>query len=78
MLEAKKESLTIETRDSKEKVTLFVPSRRKEDGTQVLLEELSTAVSKLKVGSFVRVQWRQGDVKRFIERVTGIEGEATR
>jgi len=78
VLEANKESLTIETRDSKEKVTLFVPSRRKEDGTQAFPEELSTAVSRLKVGSFVRVQWRQGDVKRFIERVTKIEGEAAR
>ncbi len=78
VLEANKESLTIETRDSKEKVTLFVPSRRKEDGTQVLYEELSIHVSRFKAGSIVRVQWRQGDVKRFIERVTEIEGGAAR
>ena len=78
VLEANRESLTIETRDSKEKVTLFVPSRRREDGTQALPEELSMMVSKLEVGSSVRVQWRQGDARRLIVRVAKIEGDSPR
>jgi len=78
VLAANKESLTMETRDGKKNVILYVPTRKKEDGTQALLEDLSMMVSKLEIGSSVRVQWRQGDVKRFIVRVSKIEGEASR
>jgi len=78
VLAANKESLTIETRDGKKNVILYVPTRRKEDGTQAPMEDLSMMVSKLEIGSSVRVQWRQGDVKRFIVRVSKIEGEASR
>ncbi len=73
VLEAGKQSLTIETRDGKEKVTLYVPSRRKDDGTRVLNEELSVHVSRFEVGSNVRVQWRQGDERRFIIMVSKLE-----
>ena len=73
VLKAGRESLTIKTRDSGEEVTLYVPVRRRDDGTNAPNEELSVHVSRLEPGSNVRVQWRQGDVRRLIVRVSKLE-----
>lgn len=73
VLEAGKKSLTIKTRDSREEVTLYVPLRKKEDGTSVPNEELSAHVASFKAGANVRVQWQQGEERRLIRRVTRIE-----
>jgi type II secretory pathway component GspD/PulD (secretin) len=73
VLEAGKRSLTIKTRDLGETVTLYVPLRKKEDGTSTPYEELSIHVASFKVGTPVKVQWRQGEDKRWIQRVTKIE-----
>jgi hypothetical protein len=72
VLEAGKQSLTIQTRDSGEKVTLYVPVRRRDDGTEAPNEELSAHVSSFEVGSNVRVQWRQVEGKHWIVRVSKI------
>jgi peptidoglycan hydrolase CwlO-like protein len=73
VLRAGRESLTIETRDSREKVTLYVPVRWRDDGTSALNEEMAVYISRLEPGSNVRVQWRQGDVRRLIVRVSKLE-----
>jgi rhodanese-related sulfurtransferase len=73
VLKAGRESLTIETRDSREEVTLYVPVRRRDDGTSALNEEMAVYISCLDPGSNVRVQWRQGDVRRLIVRVSKLE-----
>ena len=73
VLKAGRELLTIETRDSKEEVTLYVPVRRRDDGTTAPNEEMAVYISRLDRGSNVRVQWRQGDVRRLIVRVTKLE-----
>jgi predicted nucleic acid-binding Zn-ribbon protein len=73
VLKAGRESLTIETRDSKEEVTLYVPVQRQDDGTSAPNEEMAVHVSRLEPGSNVRVQWRQGDVRRLIVRVSKLE-----
>ena len=78
VLEAGKKSLTIKTRDSGETVTLYVPLRRKEDGTRVPNEELSMHVASFDLGTDVKVQWRQGEERRLIQRVTSIKEEAER
>jgi len=78
VLKAGRESLTIKTRDSGDEVTLYVPLRRKEDGTSAPNKELSAHVASFDVGTDVRVQWRQGEVRRFIQRVTDIKKEAAR
>ena len=73
VLEAGEKSLTIETIDAKDRVTLHVPLRRKEDGTRVPLKELSAAVAKLPVGSTVKVEWVMEGERRWIEKVTRTE-----
>jgi hypothetical protein len=73
VLKAGRESLTIKARDSEEEVTLYVPVRRRDDGTSAPNEPLAVQVSRLDPGSNVRVQWRQGDVRRLIVRVSKIE-----
>ncbi len=73
VLESGKESITIKTRDSGEKVTLYVPLRMKEDGTRVLYKELSVHVASFDVGANVKIQWRQGEVKLWIRSVTRIK-----
>lgn len=78
VLKAGRESLTIRTMDSREKVTLYVPFREKDDGTRVLYEELSMHVASFDVGTNVRVQWRQGEDRRYIQRVTDIKKEVQR
>ena len=70
VLEAGEKSLTIETRDTKDRVTIHVPLRRKEDGTRVPLKELSAAVAKLPVGSAVKVEWVMEGERRWIGKVT--------
>ncbi len=70
VLEAGEESLTIKTRDLGETVTLHVPARRREDGTSVVNEELSKLVASFQVGTPVRVQYRRGEDKLWIQRVT--------
>jgi type II secretory pathway component GspD/PulD (secretin) len=70
VLEAGEGSLTIKTRDLGETVTLHVPLRRKEDGTSVLYEELSKHVASFQAGTPVRVQYRRGEDKLWIQRVT--------
>lgn len=78
VLKAGKKSLTIKTRDSGEEVTLYVPLRKKEDGTSVPNKELANYVASFDVGTDVRVQWRQDGRKRFIQRVTDIKKEVAR
>jgi len=70
VLEAGEGSLTIKTRDLGETVTLHVPVRRKEDGTSVVNEELSKLVASFQAGTPVRVQYRRGEDKIWIQRVT--------
>lgn len=69
VLEAGEGSLTIKTRDLGETVTLYVPVRRKEDGTSVVNEELSKHVASFQAGTPVRVQYRRGEDKLWIQRV---------
>lgn len=68
VIEAGKEGLTLESEG--EKVTFYVPLRRKED-EMIPFEELSHHVSSLKIGSKVKVQWVRGDdsEKLWIRRV---------
>ena len=73
VLEAGKKSITIKTRDSGEKVTFYVPLRKKEDGSQVPHEELSMHVASFDVGANVKVQWQWDEEKRWIRRVTRTE-----
>jgi myosin heavy subunit len=70
VLEAGEGSLTIKTRDLGETVTLHVPLRMKEDGTSVVDEELSKLVASFQAGTPVRVQYRRGEDKLWIQRVT--------
>jgi predicted nucleic acid-binding Zn-ribbon protein len=70
VLEAGEGSLTIKTRDSGETVTLHVPVRMKEDGTSVVNEELSKHVASFQAGTPVRVQYRRGEDRLWIQRVT--------
>ncbi len=70
VLEAGEGSLTIKTRDSGETVTLYVPVRRRDDGTSVVNEELSKLVASLQAGTPVRVQYRRGEDRLWIQRVT--------
>lgn len=78
VLEAGRRSMTIKTKDSGETVTLYVPVRRKDDGTRVPHEELSIHVASFDVGTDVKIQWRQGDERRFIQRVVSIKKEQER
>ncbi len=73
VLESGKNSLTIKTRDSGETVTLYVPPRRRGDGTSAPNADLSARVASLDVGANVKVQWRQAEGKRWIRNVTRIE-----
>ena len=75
VLEAGPFTLTIETVDGKEKITLHVPLRERDDGTRTPSAELSAAVAALKVGSTVRVQWREGEDKLWIEKAPEVEKE---
>jgi type II secretory pathway component GspD/PulD (secretin) len=70
VLEAGEGSLTIKTRDLGETVTLHVPVRRKDDGTSVMNAELSKLVASFQAGTPVRVQYRRGEDKLWIQRVT--------
>jgi len=70
VLEAGEGSLTIKTRDLGETVTLHVPVRRKDDDTSVVNEELSKHVASFQAGTPVRVQYRRGEDRLWIQRVT--------
>lgn len=72
VLEAGAEALTMKTREGR-KVTLFVPLRKKEDGTWTQYEELSQVVASLDVESTVKVLWRRAEDKLWIRRVTRVE-----
>ena len=73
VLQAGKESLTIKTRDGKKAVTLYVPLRKKEDGTRVLMKEFSVSVARQQVGSIIKVYWRQGEEGRWIEKIEKVD-----
>ena len=72
VLKAGPEALTIKTKRGR-KVTLYVPLRKKEDGTLTPFEELSQVVASLDEGSTVRVQWRRDEAKFWIKRVGRVE-----
>ena len=73
VLKSSKEALTIKTMDSGETVTLYVPSRMKEDGTRVPNQELAIYVASFDEGANVKVQWQWAEEKRWIQRVTRIK-----
>ncbi len=59
-------------------VPLYVPRRRREDGTRTLMEELSIATARQKVGSTIKVFWRRGEDRLWIKGFGEVEREESR
>lgn len=77
VLESGAEFLTIQTKDSQEEITLYVPLYPRGDGTSVLNKDISIDILGLVIGSNVKVQWKPSKEtdgeKKWIVKVTEIE-----